>query len=177
MTAPHDTAPDRFDLEFSIPPDLYKRAITQPIPGREPPTGARMFLRVALTIAFATGSIVCFSLAFFDWDALAPMGFGFALGAAIVLGVWWRQHRSLVGVHMNVNARAERHHYVIDAGGVTATREHVRSEIGWPFVTAIRSTEGATLIEVQTARLIIPDAALDIAPDAFRARLESWWQA
>lgn len=168
---------ENFDLQFDIPAELYRKAITQPLPGREQPKGARLALRVMLTIVLMTGSIICFCLAFFSMEALAPMGFGFALGAAIVLGLWWRQHRSLVGVHMDVNARAERHHYVINAEGITAAREHIRSEIGWPFVNTIWSVDGATLIEVQTARLIIPDAALDVTPDAFREQLETWWRA
>lgn len=177
MTPDNTSRSDRFELEFDIPPDLYKRAITKPIPGREPPQGARLAFRVALTITLMTGSIVCFCLAFFDWGALAPMGFGFALGAAIVLGVWWRQHRSLVGVHMDVNKRVDRHRYSIDAGGIIAARDHIRSEIAWPFVNAIQGIDGATLIEVQTARLIVPDAAVDIAPNAFRAQLTEWWRA
>lgn len=166
--------PERYVLDFDIPPDLYKRAITQPIPGREQPTGARLLMRTALAVALMTGSILCFCLAFFDFDALGPMAFGAGLGSLIILGVWWKQHRSLVGVHMGVNDKASRHHYNIDATGIIAAREHIRSEIAWPFVNAIRGIDGATLIEVQTARLIIPDAALDAAPDAFRAQLEAW---
>lgn len=164
----------RYILQFEIPPDLYKRAITHPIPGREQPKGAKAAPRIILSIALAFGAIICFCLAFFDLDALAPMGFGFALGAAIVLGVWWRQHRGLVGVHMDVNARSDRHRYEIDASGIIASRDHIRSEIGWPFVNAIRGIDGATLIEVQTARLIVPDAALDGSAEDFRTQLEAW---
>lgn len=164
----------RFELAFDIAPDLYRRAITQPIPGHEQPRGARLVVRTVLAVVLMTGSIVCFCLAFFDLSDLGPMAFGAGLGSLIILGVWWKQHRSLVGVHMNVNARATEHRYEIDATGIMATREHIRSEIGWPFVSAIRGIDGATLIEVQTARLIIPDAALDIAPDTFRAQLEAW---
>ncbi|MEO0891530.1 MAG: hypothetical protein AAFY35_02960 [Pseudomonadota bacterium] len=164
----------RYVLDFDIPPDLYKRAITQPIPGREHPTGARLALRTGLAVALMTGAIICFCLALFDLDALAPMAFGAGLGSVIILGVWWKQHRSLVGVHMGVNDKASRHRYEIDSTGIIAAREHIRSEIAWPFVNAIRGTEGATLIEVQTARLIVPDAALDVAPDEFRAQLEAW---
>lgn len=174
MSGSNDTMPNRYLLEFDIPPELYKRAITQPIPGREKPKGAKAALRIGLTILLMIGSIICFCIAFFDLDALGPMGFGFALGAALILGVWWRQHRSLVGMHMDVNARAERHHYEIDATGIIAAREHIRSEISWPFVNAIRGIEGATLVEVQTARLIVPDAALNGSAEDFRAQLEAW---
>ncbi|MEO0750252.1 MAG: hypothetical protein AAFY25_00460 [Pseudomonadota bacterium] len=163
-----------FDLTFDIPPELYRRAITQPIPGREPPKGARLVLRTGLAIVAMTGAIICFCLTFFDLSDLGPMGFGAGLGSLIILGVWWKQHRSLVGVHMDVNERATRHHYVIDANGIRAAREHIRSEIAWPFVNAVRGIEGATLIEVQTARLIIPDSAIDLSPDAFRAQLDTW---
>ena len=174
MAVTSDSHTQRYVLDFVIPPELYKRAITQPIPGRERPDGMWMTLRTGFAIAAMSGAILCFCLAFFDLSALAPMGFGFVLGAVIILGIWWKQHRGLVGVHMDVNAKAEQHHYEIDASGIIAARDHIRSEIGWPFVTAIRSVEGATLIEVQTARLIVPDAALNVSAEAFRADLETW---
>ena len=60
---------ERYVLEFDIPPDLYKRAITQPIPGRAHPTGARLALRTGLADAQMAGAIICICLALFDLAA------------------------------------------------------------------------------------------------------------
>lgn len=165
---------EQYVLDFAIKPDLYRHAITQPIPGHEQPKGGRLALRTGLAIVAMTGSITFFCLAFFDINALVPMTFGFFLGAAIVLGIWWRQHRRLVRVHMTVNTKTEKHHYVIDAKGIIAQRAYIRSEIEWPFVTCIRHIEGATLIDVQTARLIVPDTALNVSPEEFQKQMEIW---
>jgi hypothetical protein len=174
VSAQSDNPPARFVLDFDIPADVYKKAITRPLAARKQPQGVLLAMRIVLAIALMSLSIICFSYAFFDIDGLAPMCFGFTLGSGVTLAAWWKQHRTLVTYHLNTNANAGRHHYEIDATGIVAARDHIKSEIGWPFVNAINSVEEATLIEVQTARLIVPDLALDVSPDVFRAQLETW---
>ena len=67
----------------------------------------------------------------------------------------------------------------IEAKGIEASRPFIRTWIDWPFVKQIRPIEGATLIELPTARLIAPDDALSEGTDpaAFQTQLEDWRSA
>ena len=91
-----------------------------------------------------------------------------------MLAVWWRQHRTLVKLHGTYNDTGGRHRMQIDADRIIASRPYIQSRIEWPFVRQVRQIEGAVLIELPTARLIIPTAALGESGDAFAAQLNAW---
>jgi hypothetical protein len=161
-------------LEFDIEPGLYRRAITYPIPGQEPPSQTVVMLRnLGAAILFPL-SLTLLTLAFFDWDRLTAVFMGGAVGAGLVLAVWWRQHKRLVAHHDRYNRTAGTQSMRFDEKGIVAAREGIESHIGWSFVSGIRAIPDATLIEVQTARLIVPDTALEGSADSFRAQLEAW---
>jgi len=168
----------RYDLEFAIPADLYQRAITHPMKEAEVTSSTQRWRNVAAAICFPA-SLFAFNMAFFSADTLIVMLTGGFIGAGVVLAAWWMRHRMLVRAHKAYNDTGGMQRMHIDASGVEATRPHIRSIIEWPFVTGICGISGATLIEVATARLIVPDAALPAgtAPDVFRDTLMQWWRA
>lgn len=160
-------------LSFEIPDDLYRRAITQPL--TPPPSRAVVVGRNLLAAVLAPTALVLLCLALFDAGDLAPFTMGAAIGATFVMAVWWRQHRKLVALHNSYNETGGRQKMSFSADEITVARPHVQSRIEWPFVRAIRAIDGASLIELPTARLIVPDTALtDHSPAQFRAKLEAW---
>lgn len=161
-----------YDLEFDIAPELYARAVTRPIDGR--PSGRVVIVRNVAAVLLGSLSVTFFTLAFFDLSYLAAVLMGAVLGAALVLAVWWRQHRMLVKLHGTYNDTGGRHRMQIDAERIIASRPYIQSRIEWPFVRKIRQIDGAVLIELPTARLIIPTTALGESGDAFAARLDAW---
>ncbi len=167
-----------YSLSFDIDPALYARAVTTPIDGT-PRTGPRVALRNMAAAVLFPASLVCLALAFFNRDAILPVLVGGLWGAALVLGAWWWRHRTLLRHHSQYNDTGGRQTLEINADAITAGRPHITSQIGWPFVRAIRQIDGATLIELPTARLIVPDAALPsgTAAEAFAADLTRWMEA
>ncbi len=161
-----------YDLEFDIAPELYARAVTQPIDGR--PTGRAVIARNVAAALLGSLSVTLFTLAVFDLSQLPAVLMGAVLGATLVLAVWWRQHRTLVKLHGTYNDTGGRHRMQIDADRIIASRPYIQSRIEWPFVRQVRQIEGAVLIELPTARLIIPTAALGESGDAFAAQLNAW---
>lgn len=166
-----------YDLTFEIAPDLYRRAVTTPIQGG-PSRGGMIARNLAAAVLFPA-SIFAFNRAFFAPESLTAMLFAAVLGAGMVLAVWWRQHRRLVGIHGRFNQTGGTQTMQIGADGIVAQRPHIKSIIGWPLVTAIRRIDAATLIELPTARLIVPDDALPKGTDtvAFVAQLGDWKSA
>jgi hypothetical protein len=163
-----------YNLSFEIAPELYRRAVTTPMEGV--PSKNRVALRnLAAAVLFPT-SIFMFNRALFSPESLVPMLFAAALGGGLVLAVWWRQHRKLVGVHGRYNETGGAQAMKLAPEGIVAARPNIESHVGWAFVREIRRIEGATLIELPTARLIVPDAALPegVTPEAFAADLEEW---
>jgi len=163
-----------FDLTFEIAPDLYRRAVTTPITGA-PSKNRAMFQNIAAAILFPA-SIFAFNRALFDPASLLAMLFAAVLGAGMVLAVWWRQHSRLVSIHGRYNDRGGTLQLQISATGICAQRPNIKSYVDWPFVTAIRQIDGATLIELPTARLIVPHIALPqtCEPSDFATQLENW---
>lgn len=161
-----------YELEFDVAPALYKRAVTQPIGAA--PTRTMVILRNLAAVFAGSLSLTLFTLAFFDISHLAAVLVGGVIGAALVLGVWWKQHRTLVRLHMAYNDTGGRHRIEIGAERIIARRPYIESRIDWPFVRAIRQVDGAVLIELPTARLIIPTAALSESSDTFAAQLDAW---
>jgi hypothetical protein len=163
-----------YSLTFEISPDLFQRAVTTPITGV--PSKNRVVVQNIAAATLFPASIFAFNRAFFDPKSLTAMLFSAALGAALVLAVWWRQHRKLVGIHGRYNETGGTQSMQIGADNIIAQRPNIKSEINWAFVTTIRQIEGATLIELATARLIIPDEALPKGTDkaGFVAQLERW---
>ena len=163
-----------YDLAFEITPELYRRAVTQPLV--QAPSGRRLFWGNMLALFLATFALTLLGLSLFDSDALPQLIFGGCVGAALVAAAWWKQHRTLVRLHSNYNATGGPHRMQIDASRIVASRPHVESRIDWPFVRAIRQIDGAVLIELPTARLVVPVAALPEgqSADAFAGQLETW---
>lgn len=167
-----------YRLSFDIEPALYARAVTTPIDGA-PRTGPRVALRNMAAAVLFPASLVCLSLALFTRDAILPVLVGGLWGAGLVLGAWWWRHRALLRHHSQYNDTGGRQTLEISAQGIIAGRPHITSQITWAFVRAVRSIDGATLIELPTARLIVPDTALPsgITPEAFAADLTRWMEA
>ncbi|MGC1494809.1 MAG: YcxB family protein [Sulfitobacter sp.] len=163
-----------YNLTFEIAPDLYRRAVTTPITGA-PSKNRVMVQNIAAALLFPA-SVSAFNRALFDPDSLIAMLFAAVLGAGLVLAVWWHQHRRLVGIHGRFNETGGTQTIQIDADGIIAQRPNIKSEMSWPFVKTIRQIEAATLIELPTARLIVPDDALPDGTDkaAFLAQLMEW---
>ncbi|MEL7166407.1 MAG: hypothetical protein AAGL96_13135 [Pseudomonadota bacterium] len=163
-----------YDLTFEIDPALHRRAVTTPIDGA--PSPRRVMVQNLLAAVLFPLSIVAVNTAFFANDSLIAMCVAAALGAGLVLVVWWRQHRKLVAVHSQYNETGGAQSIQIGPDGIRAARPHIRSEIDWPFVRAIRQVDGAVLIELPTARLIVPDASLPDGATAqkFAADLDAW---
>lgn len=164
-------------MEFQIAPDLYQRAVTQPINGMDVSGTMRTLRNVAAATLFPL-SLFAFNMAFFTLQTLPVMLTGGFIGAVLVLAAWWRRHMKLVGIHKTYNDAGGVQRFHIDAEKIDVSRPHIRSSVDWPFVTGIRGIDGASLIELPTARLIVPDVALPegTTPDAFRADLKTWWQ-
>ncbi|MEM8693481.1 MAG: hypothetical protein AAGG57_16550 [Pseudomonadota bacterium] len=168
-----------YHLDFDIDPKLYRRAITMPIdPGTRPSRRMTIIRNVATAILFPL-SLAALAMAFFDFTALLPMLIGGLWGSGVVLAVWWRQHQVQVRLHNTYNETGGRQTMRIEAKGIEASRPFIRTWIDWPFVKQIRPIEGATLIELPTARLIVPDDALSEGTDpaAFQTQLEDWRSA
>lgn len=163
-------------LSFEIDPELYKRAMTHPMLGQERPSKLASELRNVAAAVLFPFSLFCLSMAFFDKWAILPMSVGAVVTGMLVLGVWWRQHKKLLRVHMRYNETGGQQTMTLDVHGIKVEKPHIQSNIEWPFVTSIRAISGATLIDVQTARLIVPDVVLGTTPDTFRAQVNTWWQ-
>jgi len=163
------------DLSFDIEPELYRRALSQPIAAVRPKRFP-VWLRNAIGAAGFVLSLYAFNMAFFSAETLPVMLAGGGIGAGIVLAIWWRQHRALVGLHGTYNETSGPQTMHIDQYGIIAARPNIESQIKWPFVSDVRCIDGATLIELPTARLIVPDAALpdDITQGEFAAQLQQW---
>ncbi len=163
-----------YNLTFEIAPDLYRRAVTTPIFGA-PSKNRVMAQNIAAAVLFPA-SIFAFNRALFTPESLISMLFASVLGAGLVLAVWWRQHRKLVTIHGRFNETGGTQSIQIGADGIIAQRPNIKSEVAWSFVTTIRQIEGATLIELPTARLIVPDDALPTGTEkvAFAAQLNEW---
>ncbi len=163
-----------YDLTFEIAPGLYRRAATTPMLG-VPSRGQVIGRNIAVALLFPAG-IFAVNRAFFAPESLMAMLFAAVLGAALLLLVWWRQHWRLVGIYGQYNETAGTQILRLGAAGISAERPHIKSDISWPFVRALRQIDGATLIELPTARLIVPDDALPKGVDraAFVAQLEAW---
>ena len=163
-----------YDLTFEIAPDLYRRAVTTPIDG--PMSVRRKTLGNFAAMVLFPLSIFAFNRALFAPESLLAMCFAAVWGAGLVLAVWWRQHLRLVGTHQAYNETGGNMTMQIGPEGVVAARPQITSQVTWDFVRALRGIDGATLIELPTARLIVPDAALPAGVDqaAFIAQLEAW---
>ena len=163
------------DLSFDIEPELYRRALTQPI-GAVRPKRFPMWLRNAVGAVGFVFSLFAFNMAFFSAETLPVMLAGGGLGAGIVMAIWLRQHRALVGIHGTYNETSGQQTMHIDQYGIIAARANIESQIKWPLVNDIQTIEGATLIELPTARLIVPDDALpdDTSQAQFAATLREW---
>lgn len=163
-----------YDLAFQIDPELYRRAATQPIDGA--PSQRAVIWRNLLACLLFPASVFAFNRALFAPDSLIPMLFSAALGAGLVLLVWWRQHLKLVKLHARYNDTGGEQKMTLSDSGIVVSRPNIESRVAWPFVRALRSIEGATLIELPTARLIVPDAALPegVTQAEFLANLEAW---
>lgn len=164
----------RYDLEFDIAPELYRRAVTQPIDGA--PSQRRVMIGNLAAAALFPASIFAFNRALFSPESLVPMLFAAAVGAGLVLAVWWRRHRALVEIHSRFNDSGGRQCFGLSAEGVVVSRPLIESRMDWAFVRRIWSIEGATLIEPPTARLIVPDVALPegVSQSDFIAQLGAW---
>ena len=163
-----------YKLTFEISPELYKRAVTQPIEGA--PSRRNLGLRNGAALSLASFSVALLTLTFGEVEHLFAMIIGAALGAALVLAVWWKQHRTLVRLHGIYNETGGLNEMSLGPDLIIAKRPNIESRIAWPFVRAVRQIEGATLIELPTARLIIPDTALPerVTQDAFAKQLDTW---
>lgn len=163
-------------LSFEIPPALYKRAVTYPLVER--PSRAKMMARNVVAAVLFPASLAMLGFSFFGSQGMAPFLLGAGIGACFVLAVWWRQHFTLVRLHKTYNDTGGQQEMALGPDGITAARPFIQSRIDWPFVRAIRGIDGATLIELPTARLIVPDAALsEVSPAQFRDQLETWRRA
>ena len=80
---------------------------------------------------------------------------------------------------MKYNAEAGEQQMVLSADGIVAERPGIKSEIKWDMVQTIWSIEGATLIDLHTARLSVPHAALpeNTTPNDFEMQLHEWKSA
>ena len=163
-----------YDLTFEIEPDVYRRAVTTPLDGPMP-TRKKALGNFAAMVLFPL-SVLAFNRALFAPESLVAMCFAAALGAGLVLAVWWRQHLKLVGVHQNYNDTGGTMSMQIGPDMIVAARPQITSQITWSFVRDLRGIDGATLIELPTARLIVPDAALPegVTQAGFIAQLEAW---
>ena len=163
-----------FDLRFEIPAELHRRAVTQPIDGA--PSRTRVMLQNLAAMLLFPASIFAFNRALFGPESLIAMLFAAVLGAGLILFVWWRQHRKLVNIHGRFNETGGTQIMHLGESGISVERPNIKSIIDWPLVVAIRSIKGATLIELPTARLIVPDAALPeaVTPAKFAAQLDDW---
>ncbi|MBU2981871.1 hypothetical protein KO498_08590 [Lentibacter algarum] len=163
-----------YDLRFEIDPELYQRAVTTPLDG--PVSKDRRALYNIAAMVLFPASIFCFNRALFAPDALVAMCFAAVFGAGMVLVVWWRQHGRLVKHHKAYNETGGTQEMTVGPDGIKASRPMIRSEIDWGFVRAVRGIDGASLIELPTARLIVPDAALPegVTQASFVEQLESW---
>ena len=163
-----------YDLTFEIEPELYQRAVTTPLDG--PVSKNKTALKNLAAMVIFPASIFAFNRALFSPESLAAMCFAAVLGAGLVLFVWWRQHSALVKVHKAYNETGGTQKMQLGPEGIVACRPMIKSEVEWNFVRALRGIDGASLIELPTARLIVPDAALPegVTQSAFLAQLEAW---
>jgi len=165
------------DPTFEIAPDPCCRVVTVPI------DGALSKRQVAAqNIAAATLfplSIFAIDPAFFAPFSLVLMCFVAVLGAGPVLAVCWRRPRMLVRLHGRFNGTAGVQAMQFGADGIVAVRPLTKSHIGGLLVRVLRGSFGAILIELPTARLIVPDHGLPpaIAKAAFNAQLNKWRDA
>lgn len=162
-----------YDLRYTIDPELHRRAVTHPIVPRNPRAAALRNIAAAVCVPL---SIYAFERALFDGTGLLPMAFGFVLGAVLVLAVWWRQHRAMVRLHARYNEEGGEMWLQAGPEGLVTGRPGIESHLAWRFVRAVREIDGAVLIELPAARLIVPAAALDDAA-RFAADLRGWSEA
>ncbi|WP_124110499.1 hypothetical protein [Palleronia sp. THAF1] len=144
-------------FRFEIEPALYRRAITTPI---DPPRKNEDGFRALAATVGAVLAIVCTDLALFGGGSLVPLSAGACLGAILVLLVWWRQHRHQVSMHAAYNQTGGEMALRFDPKRIVASRPGIESHVEWRFVRAVRHIDGAILIELPTARLILPETAL-----------------
>ncbi|MGB1234766.1 MAG: hypothetical protein ACPG5U_03430 [Planktomarina sp.] len=165
-----------YDLKFDIPDDLYKRAVTQPItPARRKAAKWKEIRNFFAVIAFFVAGYF-FGTAFFPNSHPLAVPFGSVFGAALVLIIWWRQHFAMVRLHRTYNDSAGLNHIILSAEKVIAMRPSIRTEMEWSFVKTVWAIDGATLIDLGTARLIVPDTALpsEVLQPEFLAQLQAW---
>ncbi|WP_420337185.1 hypothetical protein [Roseibium sp.] len=145
------------DITYDIDPELYRRAVTQPIKARNRTVTVA---RNLLATACACGMLVALNFLLFDGVSIVPLSVGFTLGAGIVFVTWWKQHRALVKTHEQHNESGGTLRFTADSTGIVDERPGIESRIAWFLVRDVRRIEGAVLIELPTARVILPEAAL-----------------
>lgn len=170
---------NQFDLKFDIDPDLYKRAVTQPITAQRRKAMKWKEVRNFFAVLGLGACSFLAGQAVFPYSHPVAVSAGAVFGAALVLLIWWRQHHAMVGLHSKYNETAGQQHVILSADKVIAMRPGIRSEMNWSFVQSVWAIDGATLIDLGTARLIVPDAALpsNVTQSQFKARLQSWKDA
>ena len=163
-----------YDLTFEVAPELYRRAVTTSVGGV--PSARRKALGNIAAMVLFPASIFAFNRALFEPSSLVAMCFAAVLGAGLVFVVWWRQHQKLVSLHQRYNETGGVQSTQLNAKGIVAARPLITSHINWGFVRELHSIDGATLIELPTARLIVPDTALPEGVDqvSFITQLEQW---
>ena len=177
MTDNEEDPPDLvITMKFELPTELHARAITHPSVGF--PSRRYLFLRNALATILFILTLYAAALGVWGNWAVAPTIGGGVIGAALMLAVVLKTRRRELGRHHQYNSSGGQLRLIFEPNGLTAERQHIKSQIAWPFVTGIISIDGATLIELPTARLTAPDFALPagMSADAFRSQLEVWRQ-
>lgn len=160
------------DITYSIDPKLYRRATTQPIRARN---RTLAIVRNLVATACTLGMLAALNIAIFEGKAIVPLCVGFVLGAIVVVAVWWRQHRTLVKVHERYNDSGGILRFAADSEGIVVCRPGIESRVSWSLVRDVHLIEGAILIELPTARVILPEIALEgIDKAQLVSQLNSW---
>lgn len=169
---------DEIELEFTVETALYKRGMTRPLAvlASRWDAGFWPILRGVLIGVCVGLGIALLNYLLFPRTSAFPMLIGFFIGAATAYAAARLPHARLMKRHLRYNALAGQQKVRFSPKGVEIARKHTQSQVEWPVITGIHAIPGATLVDIETNRLILPDDALPggMTPAAFADQLRQW---